>query len=178
MQRCTRCIGGGLWQQRGWIRVKSMFIRTKFVRSSYEFRTISYTFVQIHARDHHTRMPAFATWFWAPFGRGGSVWGGIFAGGCGIKLGHEFYPFTYLIPPGAHILAPFCHCKVAPMPIYGNLFASAKCPHAHIWGLVGQFKVSPCPLMGAFLLVQSVMKKNSPVKASSREFECSIQTTA
>ena len=33
------------------------------------------------------------------------------------------------------------------MPIYGGLFASAKCPHAYIWGPFCQCKVSPCPYM-------------------------------
>ena len=37
-----------------------------------------------------------------------------------------------------------------------GLFASAKCPHAHIWGPFCQCKMSPCPYMGAFVPVQSV----------------------
>ena len=43
------------------------------------------------------------------------------------------------------------------MPMYGGLFGGAKCPHAHRWGAFCQNKVSPCPYMGRFLAVQSVL---------------------
>ena len=45
----------------------------------------------------------------------------------------------------------FLPVQSVPMPIYGGLFASAKCPHAHIWGPFCLCKMSPCPYMGAFL---------------------------
>ena len=41
----------------------------------------------------------------------------------------------------------FLPVQSVPMPIYGGLFASAKCPHAHIGGPFCQCKVSPCLYM-------------------------------
>ena len=42
------------------------------------------------------------------------------------------------------------------MPIYGGIFASANCLHAHQWGPFYQCKVSLAPYMGAFLRIQNV----------------------
>ena len=35
--------------------------------------------------------------FWAPFGRYGSVWGGTFTESWGLKMGPEVYPIRYVI---------------------------------------------------------------------------------
>ena len=46
--------------------------------------------------------------------------------------------------------------RCVPMPIYGGLFASAKCPVPIYEGLFGSAECSQCPCMGGFLPVQSV----------------------
>ena len=46
---------------------------------------------------------------WAPFGGCVSVWDGNFDGCCGMKLGHQFYPVTYLKSLGTYIKDSFVH---------------------------------------------------------------------
>ena len=64
-----------------------------------------------------------------------------------------FLPVVQCVSPCPYMGA---FLQSVPMPIYGGLFASAKCPHAHIWGPFCRCNVCPCPYMGAFLPVQSV----------------------
>ena len=81
-------------------------------------------------------------------------------GGGGTLPNSDFWalgcPLAGLLPRREPYMGAFLPVQSVPMPIHGGLFASAKCPHAHIWAPFCQCKVSPCPYMGAVLPVQSV----------------------